>query len=72
MLVLVSEHLHVSEINAAVIRKLWVKKYLASAEQQKQQENFVLKTCLVPYSHGFILELIALANVTFLVLMQQV
>ena len=41
MLVLVSEHSQVSEINAAVIRKLWVKKYQASAEQQMQQENFV-------------------------------
>ena len=40
MLVLVSEDSQVSEINAAVIRKLWVKKYLASAEQQKQQEKF--------------------------------
>ena len=43
MLVLVSEHSQVSEINAAVIRKLWVKMYLASAEQQKQQENFVFR-----------------------------
>ena len=36
---LVSEHSQVSEINAGEMRKLWVKKYLASAEQQKQQEN---------------------------------
>ena len=43
MLALVSEDSSVSEINAAVIRKLWVKKYLASAEQQKQQENFVFR-----------------------------
>ena len=58
LLVLISEHSQVSEINAAVIRKLWVKKYLASAEQQ---ESFVFRhfeTCLVPYSRGFILELI--------------
>ena len=41
VLVLVSEHSQVSEINAAVIRGLWVKRYLASAEQQKQQENLV-------------------------------
>ena len=41
VLVLVSEHSQVSEINAAVIRRLWVKRYLASAEQQKQQENLV-------------------------------
>ena len=39
MLVLVREHSQVSEINAAVIRK----SYLASAEQQKQQGNFVLR-----------------------------
>ena len=26
-----------------MLRKLWVKKYLASAEQQKQQENFVFR-----------------------------
>ena len=26
-----------------MIGKLWVKNYLASAEQQKQQENFVLR-----------------------------
>ena len=43
MLVLVSEHSQISEINAAVIRKLWVKKHLASAEQQKRQENFVFR-----------------------------
>ena len=44
VLVLVSEHSQVSEINAAVVRKLWVKtKYLTSAEQQKQQENFVFR-----------------------------
>ena len=43
VLVLVTEHTQHSEINAAVIRTLWVKKYLASAEQQKQQENFVLR-----------------------------
>ena len=35
VLVLVNEPSQVSEINAAVIRKLWVKRYLASAEQQK-------------------------------------
>ena len=43
VLVLVSKHSQVSGINAAVIRKFWVKKYLASAEQQKQQENFVFR-----------------------------
>ena len=32
----------------------------------------ILKTYLVPYSHGIILELIALAYVSWLVLMQQV
>ena len=73
---LVSEYSQVSEINSAVIRKLRVKSYLSSAEQQKQQENFVfvcyLKTCLVSYSHGFILKLIALAYATFLVRTQQV
>ena len=41
MLALVIEHSQISEINAVVIRKLWVKKYPASAGQQKQQENFV-------------------------------
>ena len=75
MLVLVSERSQVSEINAAVIGKLWVKNYLASAEQQKQQENFVLRhfeNVPRPIPHGFILELIALTYVSFLVLMQQV
>ena len=43
VLVLVSEHSQVSQINAAVIRKSWVKKCPASAEQQKQQENFVFR-----------------------------
>ena len=43
VLVLVSEHSQVSEINVTVIRKLWVKKFLASAEEQKQQENFVFR-----------------------------
>ena len=38
---LITNKKKVSEINAAVIRMLWVKKYLASAEQQKQQGNFV-------------------------------
>ena len=66
-LVLVSEHSQVSEINVAVIRKLCVKKYLASAEEQKQQQNFVFR-----HFDGFILKVIALAYVTFLVLMQQV
>ena len=41
VLVPASEHSLVSEINAAVIRKLWVNKDLAAPEQQKQQENFV-------------------------------
>ena len=40
MLGLVSEPSQVSEINAAVIRKLWVKKYLASADQQSSRRNF--------------------------------
>ena len=43
MLVLVSEISQVTEINAAAIRKFWIKKYLASAEPQKQQENFVFR-----------------------------
>ena len=43
VLVLVSEYSQVSEINKAMLRKLWVKKYLASAGQQKQQENFVFR-----------------------------
>ena len=68
---LVSEHSQVSEINAAVIRKLRVKMYLSSVEQISSS-SAILKTCLVSHSHGFILKLIAVAYATFLVRTQQV
>ena len=55
VLVLVSEHSQISEINAAVIRKLWVK---SSKSNRRISSSAILKTCLVSYSHGFIPELI--------------
>ena len=59
MLVLVSEDSQVSEKNAAVIRKL------SGICRAAKAAGEILKTFLVPYSHGFILELITLAYVTF-------
>ena len=44
----------------------------AKARRRISSASAILKTCLAQYSEGFILELIALAYVTFLVLMQQV
>ena len=56
VLVLVSEHSQVSEINAAVIRKLWVKKYPASVELQNSSsailENVPRPT--LPYGAPFV------------------
>ena len=54
-----------------MIRKLWVKKVSGICRAAKAAGE-ILKTCLVPYSHSFILELITLGYVTFLVLMEQV
>ena len=69
VLVLVTEHTQHSEINAAVIRKLCVKKYLASAEQQKQvSSSAIFKTCPRPILARLHSGAQCLAYVTFLVL----